>query len=83
MANDEARAPTWKIVVAAILDFLLVFVGAGYVIARLTGNTTATGFELNGGPALLLFALVIAYFVVMNKWLGGTLFKRLFGIAGR
>ena len=49
----------------------------------LTGDTTAGGFELNGGPALLLFVLVIAYFVVMNKWLGGTLFKRLFGIVGR
>jgi len=83
MGDNGARPSTWKIVVAAILDFLLVFFGAGYVIARLTGNTTADGFELNGGPALLLFALVIAYFVVMNKWLGGTLFKRLFGIAGR
>jgi len=83
MGDNGARPSTWKIVVAAILDFLLVFFGAGYVIARLTGNTTADGFELNGGPALLLFALVIAYFVVMNKWLGGTLFKRLFGIAGQ
>ena len=83
MGDNGARPSTWKIVVAAILDFLLVFFGAGYVIARLTGNTTADGFELNGGPALLLFALVIAYFVVMNKWLGGTVFKRLFGIAGQ
>ena len=83
MGDNGARPATWRIVVAAILDFLLVFFGAGYVIARLTGNTTADGFELNGGPALLLFALVIAYFVVMNKWLGGTLFKRLFGIVGR
>ena len=57
--------------------------GAGYAIAMLTGDTTAGGFELNGGPALLRSALVIACFVVMNKWLGGTVFKRLFGIAGR
>lgn len=83
MGDNGARPATWKIVVAAILDFLLVFFAAGYAIAMLTGGTTAGGFELNGAPALVLFALVIAYFVVMNKWLGGTLFKRLFGIAGR
>ncbi|MDP2737197.1 MAG: hypothetical protein Q8O82_00415 [Pseudorhodobacter sp.] len=83
MGDNGARPATWKIVVAAILDFLLVFFAAGYAIAKLTGGTTEGGFELNGAPALVLFALVIAYFVVMNKWLGGTVFKRLFGIAGR
>lgn len=82
MGDNSARPATWKIVVAAILDFLLVFFAAGYAIAMLTGSTTAGGFELTGAPALVLFALVIAYFVVMNKWLGGTVFKRLFGIAG-
>ncbi|MDP4032527.1 MAG: hypothetical protein Q8P60_06715 [Pseudorhodobacter sp.] len=83
MKNDVAKPATWKVVVAAILDFLLVFLGGGYVIALLTGGITDSGFELNGAPAFLLFALVIGYFVVMNKWLGGTVFKRLFGIAGR
>ncbi len=83
MGDNGARPATWKIVVAAILDFLLVFFAAGYAIAMLTGGTTEDGFALNGAPALVLFALVIAYFVVMNKWLGGTVFKRLFGIAGQ
>lgn len=78
MANEKVS--TWKVVLAAILDFLLVFLGGGYVIAMMTGDTTEGGFQLNGVPALILFALVIAYFVVMKR-LGGTLFKRLFGIA--
>jgi len=76
----DQKVSTWKVVLAAILDFLLVFLGGGYVIALVTGGTTDGGFQLNGAPALILFALVIAYFVVMKR-LGGTLFKRLFGIA--
>ncbi|MDP3958575.1 MAG: RDD family protein [Pseudorhodobacter sp.] len=83
MGDEGTRPATWKIVVAAIFDFLLVFLVGGYLIAIMTGDATDGGFELTGAPALLLFALVIAYFVVMNKWLGGTVFKRLFGIAGR
>ena len=75
----EGKASTWKVVTAAILDFLLVFLGGGYIIAKLTGGVTENGFELNGGPAFALFALVVAYFVVMKR-LGGTLFKRLLGV---
>ena len=83
MENDAAKAPMWKRIIAGILDFLLVFMGGGYAIASLTGNTSESGFELNGAPALVLFALVIGYFVVCNKWLGGTVFQRVFGIAAK
>ena len=77
----EAQKPaTWKVVIAAILDFFLVFLLGGYIIAMLTGNTTECGFQLNGLPALVLFALVILYFWGMRK-VGGTVFRRLFGIA--
>lgn len=76
MTSD--RPATWKVITAAILDFLLVFIGGGYVIARLTGGITEGGFQLSGGPALALFALVVAYFVVLNR-MGGTVFKRLLG----
>lgn len=78
MANDSPA--TWKVIVAAILDFLLVFLGGGYVIAKLTGGITEGGFELNGWPAFLLFALIILYFWGMSRT-GGTVFRRLFGIA--
>ena len=78
--SDVQKPATWKVVIAAILDFFLVFLVGGYIIAKLTGNTTDGGFQLNGMPALALFALVISYFWGMRK-VGGTVFKRVFGIA--
>ena len=65
-----------KKVLAAVLDFLTVFVGGGYLIALVTGNTTDSGFELNGAPALVAFGLVIAYFVLMPR-VGGTIWQRI------
>lgn len=77
----EAEKPIfWRRIFAGILDFLLVFFGFGFLIASFTGDTTETGFQLNGWPAVLMLALVIAYFVVFNRYLGGTIFKRIFRI---
>jgi len=64
---------------AAILDTITSFSIFGYLIAKFTGNTTDDGFQLNGLPALILFALVIGYFVA-GKYLGGTIWQRIFGI---
>jgi len=47
------------------------------VIGELTGNVTEDGFKLQGLPALLLFALIVAYFVVGRKYLGGTIWQRV------
>jgi hypothetical protein len=83
MSQSAASSPkpvsTWKKVVAAILDFLFVMFVGGYAIGYLTGNLTDEGFSLNGGPAFILFALIILYFVIFTKYLGGTLFQRLLG----
>ncbi len=68
-----------KKVIAAILDIATSFGGFGYLIAKLTGNTTENGFELNGMNAVILFALVIAYFVLMPKFAGGTIWQHVFG----
>ncbi len=73
--------PNWKIVTAAILDFLLAFVVIGTVIAKLTGNLDGIGWNLTGTPALALLALIVAYFIIGNRFFGGTLFKHLFGTA--
>jgi uncharacterized RDD family membrane protein YckC len=74
------KTPTWKKVFAFTLDLFGSFIIFGYLIGSATHNIVNGGFSLNGGPALLLFALVIFYFVVMNKWLGGTFGKRIFRI---
>ena len=78
-----AQRPAWKIVLASILDFMLVFFVGGYAIAALTGATTDEGFNLQGWPALVLFALIFAYFWFGSRNFGGTLFYRLFGVVRR
>jgi TRAP-type C4-dicarboxylate transport system permease small subunit len=74
------RVSTWRKVVAAILDFIFVFAIGGYIIAKITGNVTDEGFDLKGGPAFILFAVVILYFLIFTRFLGGTLFQRLLGV---
>jgi len=74
------KSSLFKRVIAGILDFITVFGGGGYLIARLTGNTSEGGFQLNGAPALILFALIIAYFVIGYKYAGGTIWQRILGV---
>jgi len=70
----------WRKVFAGLLDFIFVFGIAGYAIASMTGNVGDQGFELKGGPAFLLFAIVILYFVIFTRFLGGTIWQRLLGV---
>ena len=81
MSDSANVPPTWKVVPAAILDFLTIFFVGGFIIAWGTGNLTQNGFTLNGAPALLLFALIVAYFVAGKRAFGGTVWRRIFGIA--
>ena len=76
--TENAQPATWKVVVAFILDLLTSFFVFGYMIALVTGETTESGFELNGMPALILFAAVIAYMVLMPRY-GGRVWQRIFG----
>ena len=78
---DQPAAPkqisTWRKVFAAILDFIFIFAISGYVVASITGNTTEQGFDLKGGPAFIVFAIIILYFILFTRYLGGTIFQRL------
>jgi len=58
----------------------LIAAAAGYSIGYLTGGLTEDGFNFHGGPAFVLFALIILYFVVFSRYLGGTLWQRLLGV---
>ena len=78
-ASPPKPVSTWRKVLAAILDFFFIFIVAGYAIGKFTGGTTEEGFHLTGGPAFLLFAIVILYFIVGRRYLGGTVFQRLLG----
>ena len=77
MSERTTPVATWRKVLAAILDFLTIFFVGGYVIGKFTGNLTDDGFKLEGLPALVLFAMVIVYFVVGRKYLGGTIWQRI------
>jgi hypothetical protein len=79
MTEPAKTASTWRKVVAAILDFLTIFFVGGFVVGYLSGGLTGNGFDLNGGPALILFALIIAYFIVGRKYAGGTIWQRILG----
>jgi hypothetical protein len=73
-------AATWRKIVAAALDFVFAFFIAGFAVGYLTGNLTKSGFELNGAPALVVFAAIALYFVIFRKFLGGTLWQRVLGV---
>ncbi|MCK9915310.1 hypothetical protein MXD81_39740 [Microbacteriaceae bacterium K1510] len=83
--TDTATPPqakpiaTWRKVVAAILDAIFIFWAAGYAVGYATGGLTPGGFNLNGGPAFLVFGIVVLYFIIFRRFLGGTLFQRLLG----
>lgn len=78
MSATEKPA-TWRVVVAFILDLAFSFFLIGYAIAMIFGGTTEDGFSLSGLPAVILFALWIAYMVGMPR-LGGRVFQRIFGV---
>jgi hypothetical protein len=79
--ETPASPSNWKIITAAILDFLLAFVVIGTIIAKLTGSMNGIGWNLSGWPAAVLIALIVAYFFVGNRLFGGTVFKHLLGTA--
>ena len=72
------KKPFWRRGLAGFFDFLTVFFGAGYVIAAIAGEKTEDGgFHLSGMAALALFAVIILYFYLGWKVLGGTIWQRL------
>ena len=94
MATYNPPQPFWKRAIAGVLDFLLAFSLIGLIIANTVGSrpaaktgggvdlklsATGVGFNIEGWPALLVFGLVIAYFVILGRT-GGTVFQRLFGM---
>ena len=62
--------------VAVLIDSILLFI-VGYALAALTGQTTATGFNMTGAPFFLWLAISLAYFIVMEATSGATLGKRV------
>ncbi len=79
MSETQSRKQpaTWRIVTAAILDFLTAFFVLGFAVASIFGGITENGFHISGWPALLFFALIIAYFIIFNRFCNGTIWKHI------
>ena len=69
--------PTWKIVLAFFLDLITVYFLGGTLIAMFTGELTEGGFSLKGWSALLLLAVIVAYFALSGRLFGGTFWQRI------
>jgi hypothetical protein len=69
--------PTWKIVLAFVLDLVTVYFLGGYLIAMLTGQLTENGFRLQGWSAILLIVVTVAYFTFSGRLFGGTFWQRI------
>nr|WP_316654149.1 hypothetical protein [uncultured Gellertiella sp.] len=74
-AETKPVPASWRIILAFFLDLLTAFIVMGFVVASISGGRTADGFRLNGLPAFIAFALIIAYFVIANRFFGSTLWK--------
>ena len=64
---------------------LALFLVIGFAIAGQTGNTTESGFEMEGGPAimtiLLTYGAMVLYFIIYETFGGGRSFgKQLLGL---
>jgi hypothetical protein len=74
-----AKAPFWRRGLAGFLDFVTVFWVGGYVIGAMSAETTTEGFNLTGSAALMLLGLILLYFYLGWKVVGGTIWQRVFG----
>lgn len=79
MHKEPVEAPVWKKMLAGFLDFWTAFAVFGIAVAASIGALTSEGFKLDGVPALVCTGLIIAYFVIGNKYCGGTLWKHILG----
>ena len=68
----------WRLV-AQIIDLIVFFVIA-WVVAMATGSTTADGFSMEGGTALLPVVIYFVYVIAMEATIGATLGKLALGL---
>lgn len=65
--------------VATIIDVVIFWV-IGFVIGAITGEGSGAGFALGTLSTCLLFFISIAYYVVMEMQMGGTVGKLAVGL---
>jgi len=73
--TDNGQVSTWRVVLAAILDFFTAFFVIGFAVAALTGGLTGSGFNLSGIPALIMLVLVVLYLWGFPKVFGARIWQ--------
>jgi uncharacterized RDD family membrane protein YckC len=68
--------------VAVLLDGVLLM-GLGWMLALAVGQTTSTGFELTGLPAIMWMLAAVAYYIVLEAMVGATVGKLAVGLRVR
>lgn len=81
--SADPRAAVGRRIVAALLDLVILSI-LSFVLASMFGGATAgggeVGFQLTGGPALLMFVLGFGYYIVFEGVRGQTPGKMALGI---
>jgi uncharacterized RDD family membrane protein YckC len=65
--------------VAIIIDMIVLGI-LGWILALGMGGATSDGFNLSGAPAFIWFLIALAYYVVMEVQMGGSLGKLALGL---
>ncbi|WP_439572330.1 RDD family protein [Phreatobacter sp.] len=78
---EPTRTATWRVVVAYLIDIFGGFLVFGYVIGLIFGGATDKGFSLQGWRAILLFVVLAAYVIGANRYIGGTIGKRIMRVS--
>ncbi|MGM0653620.1 MAG: RDD family protein [Bacillota bacterium] len=79
VVNAEKHVSVGLRFVAIIVDSIILFIVA-YLIAIITGGTTAGGFELQGAPFFLFSIIALLYYWLLEAFLGGTVGKLVLGM---
>ncbi|ALA18282.1 MULTISPECIES: hypothetical protein [unclassified Chelatococcus] len=87
--NEQASGLRyWRCVFSFLLDFLTAFFGLGIAVALFSGRGVETegasfNFNLSGLSAVAFFLLFFGYFIIFNRFLGGTIWRRILGVGPR
>ena len=79
--SSKRRTSTLRVVTAEILDFLTVFLIGRYVIGAVAGwfgsSESEAAFSFADWQGLALVFVIVAYFYLLSRTEGGTLWQRI------
>jgi hypothetical protein len=68
---------SWRVAIANLLDFFTIALSSGYSVAWNSGTLIPGGFYLEGWSIGLVFGIIVAYFLICNRYLGGAIWAHM------